>query len=70
MIFDWRSRRYRGGSRWASAGLVVVMVGMPLVEDIPVGAVLDTSVAEYQTALPTGTAEYQTVLSTSTAEWG
>lgn len=28
MIFDWRSRSYRGGSGWLQAGLVVVAVGI------------------------------------------
>jgi hypothetical protein len=28
MIFDWRSRRYRGGSGWFQAGLVVTSVGL------------------------------------------
>jgi hypothetical protein len=28
VIIDWRPRRYRGGSRWISAGIFVIAVGV------------------------------------------
>lgn len=33
MIVDWRSRRYRGGSRWFSAGVLSVSVGVVVASD-------------------------------------
>lgn len=35
MIIDWRAHRYRGGSRWLSAGVLAVHVGVVSVASPP-----------------------------------
>ncbi len=34
MIIDWRSKRYRGGSRWWSAAVFAISVGVSLAPSI------------------------------------
>lgn len=64
MMFDYRSHRYRGGSRWLSRGFVSVAVGITVVTaptidgiEVTAQACAKMSVSAEASASPTVTSE-------------